>query len=222
MLRSNIALVAATAVVTSAATAGLPAVARAGYDALNSDKVDGKHAVGPGASQKARRGKLVATSPKTGRLPNNIIAQAPDAERLDGRDLRTIMPGSWTFNLRGVDGFLRDYKSVQHFTLSLPGPGQLLAIGTVHYNAVRLDNTRTHGAVWFNDTADPANDLMGAAEWFIPTPWDHDPGAVSKRIPMLRTFDVAKAGNFTVHVIAGGAGGMRYHGGRAQFLFIPK
>lgn len=50
----------------------------------NADTVDGKHAVGAGASVTRRRGKLVATSGTTGRLPNNIIATAPDSARLGG------------------------------------------------------------------------------------------------------------------------------------------
>lgn len=70
-----------------------PAVARAAYDALNAQKVDGLYAVRAGASVHARKGKLVATSGSTGRLPNNIIAKAPDSYRLDGYGhsaLRTI------------------------------------------------------------------------------------------------------------------------------------
>lgn len=53
------------------------AAARGRYDAQNAHKVDGKHAVGAGATVKQRRGKLVATDPKTGRLPRNIVAISP-------------------------------------------------------------------------------------------------------------------------------------------------
>ncbi len=60
------------------------AVARGKYDATNAHKVDGKHAVSSGASVKARKGKLVATNPKTGQLPFNIIAKSPDSNRLGG------------------------------------------------------------------------------------------------------------------------------------------
>lgn len=70
---------------TAAITAGGPAIAATIADyARNADKVDGKHAVGAGASIAARKGKLVATSGTTGRLPNNIVAKPPDADRLDG------------------------------------------------------------------------------------------------------------------------------------------
>lgn len=62
-----------------------PGLAQAAYDAVNSDKVDGLHAVGAGASVTNRKGKLVATNGSTGRLPNNIIAKAPDSARLGGK-----------------------------------------------------------------------------------------------------------------------------------------
>lgn len=45
--------------------------------AQNADKVDGKHAVGYGASLSARKGKLVATSSTNGRIP--------DSQKLQGR-----------------------------------------------------------------------------------------------------------------------------------------
>lgn len=52
-----------------------PGVARAAYDAVNADKVDGFHAVGSGATANNRAGKLVAANTK---------GRAPDAERLNG------------------------------------------------------------------------------------------------------------------------------------------
>ena len=61
-----------------------PGIAQAAYDAVNADKVDGKHAVGAGASITNRKGKLVATSPLTGKLPNNIIDKALNAAALNG------------------------------------------------------------------------------------------------------------------------------------------
>lgn len=71
-----------------------PSVAATAHRALvpNADKVDGFHAVGAGTHVADRRGRLVATNRSTGRLPNNIIAKAPDAALLDGQtpaDLRT-------------------------------------------------------------------------------------------------------------------------------------
>jgi hypothetical protein len=75
------------AMVTAAVTAAAPSIAATIADyAKNADKVDGKHAVGSSASTTARKGKLVATNPETGLLPNSIIAKAQDADKLDGRD----------------------------------------------------------------------------------------------------------------------------------------
>lgn len=83
---SRAALVfASAALVISATATGGPALAGLVF-ADNSDKVDGKHAVGSNASTDNRKGKLVATNKVTGRLPNNIIRKAPDAQLLDGRD----------------------------------------------------------------------------------------------------------------------------------------
>jgi hypothetical protein len=44
----------------------------AAVSAINADRVDGRHAVGAGASKAARAGKLVATD-KQGYLPSNIV-----------------------------------------------------------------------------------------------------------------------------------------------------
>lgn len=78
-------LMSAAALVIAVAATGGPVVAAA-FDAHNADKVDGRHAVGFGAPLAKRKGKLVATSPQTGKLPNTIIAKAPNADRLDGKD----------------------------------------------------------------------------------------------------------------------------------------
>ena len=72
--------------VVVAGLVGAPAIARVVADyAKNSDKVDGKHAVGARAPATKRRGKLVATNAQ-GFLPNNIIRKARDANKLDGLD----------------------------------------------------------------------------------------------------------------------------------------
>jgi hypothetical protein len=78
--------VAITAAIVCSVFTGGPSVAKAAFDAVNSDKVDGKDAVASGASVAQRKGKLVATSGVNGRLPNNIIAKAPNSEKLDGLD----------------------------------------------------------------------------------------------------------------------------------------
>lgn len=78
---SRWALLGVTVVLVSAVTAPVEAQRPRG----DADTVDGKHAVGAAAKPKKRAGKLVATD-KKGRLPNNIIQKAPDANLLDGRD----------------------------------------------------------------------------------------------------------------------------------------
>jgi hypothetical protein len=85
---STVAVAALTAMVTATA----PAIAEVIADfAKNADKVDGKHAVGFNATSGERKGKLVATSRGTGRLPNDIIAKAPNANLLDGIDSATFV-----------------------------------------------------------------------------------------------------------------------------------
>ncbi|MGH3039299.1 MAG: hypothetical protein ACRDLZ_07840 [Gaiellaceae bacterium] len=83
-----------------------PAVAHGVRHALfahNAGKVDGRSAVGTAASVNSRKGKLVATSGTSGRLPNNIIAKAPDADLLDGLDSAEFL---------GVDGKAADADSL--------------------------------------------------------------------------------------------------------------
>jgi Chaperone of endosialidase len=70
--------------VTALVFGGIPAMA-AIYDANNAKAVDGLSAVKSNARLAARKGRLVATSPTTGKLPNNIIATAPNAAKLGGQ-----------------------------------------------------------------------------------------------------------------------------------------
>lgn len=101
-------------VLASSVVVALPATA-AVYVA-NADKVDNKHAVAAGATKKARAGKLVATG-STGLLPNNIIAKAGDANRLDGFDSTAFL---------GVDAKAADADTVDGLDSSdlmgEPGP----------------------------------------------------------------------------------------------------
>lgn len=60
--------------------------------------------VGAGATSAVRKGKLVATSPTTGRLPNNIIAKAPDSSKLGGAtaaNMRVLALGTRSFRSTG-------------------------------------------------------------------------------------------------------------------------
>jgi len=75
------------AMITAMVTAGAPAMAH-GVHALfahNADKVDGKHAVGSGATLISAQGKLVAHD-GGGRLPAKFIPKVGDSDKLDGRD----------------------------------------------------------------------------------------------------------------------------------------
>lgn len=87
-LRSHV-----TTVLVAGATAllvsGAPAIARSAGSMVragDADTVNGFGAVGCHANIANRSGNLVATCADTGRLPNNIIAKAPDSALLDGLD----------------------------------------------------------------------------------------------------------------------------------------
>jgi hypothetical protein len=91
-MRENIKLATVAAICLGAGLAA-PAVASTVADfAKNAGKVDGKSAVSSTASVAKRKGKLVATSSTTGRLPDNIIGKAPDANLLDGKDSTAFAP----------------------------------------------------------------------------------------------------------------------------------
>lgn len=107
--------------------------------AHNSDKVDGKHAVGAGTSVSNRKGKLVATG-SAGRLPNNIIAKAPNADTVDGIDSRqlqfpdvvpvgTTLVGRWGFDAQG-DGF-GDWGTSISYPVPVPVtlPAEVVQVG---------------------------------------------------------------------------------------------
>ena len=85
-------LLGGAALVISLAGAGGPALA--GALGRDSDTVDGFHAVKSGTPLKQRAGKLVATSRSTGRLPNNIIKKAPNAQRLGGHPASFFLPAT--------------------------------------------------------------------------------------------------------------------------------
>lgn len=117
------------AAVTAAVTAGTPVVARTVADfARNADKVDGRHAVGAGASIEKRVGKLVATN-GSGHLPNDIIRKAPEAnnaDRLGGLGAGTFARSCGAGTLRGHAHVPRDVASdftdVPGFSTTYGGP----------------------------------------------------------------------------------------------------
>ena len=113
-----------TAVATVIALSSAPAIGAAVVRfARNAGKVDGKSAVSYGASRDKRKGKLVATNRRSGRLPNNIISKAPNAAKLGGKKAsryslknrlsesgrinQSINPVHWT-KLKGVPSAIAD------------------------------------------------------------------------------------------------------------------
>ena len=122
-----VALVAATL------TAAAPAVGHGVEHALfahDADKVDGKHAVGSGATAAVRKGKLVATNATTGLLPNNIIAKAPDAGKLDGIDSTGFTRGNGTIQ-RGaaaVEPNTGNQFVVGHYFVGDPAPSPWVGV----------------------------------------------------------------------------------------------
>lgn len=96
-------LLATAALVVALAGTGGPVVASA-FDARNADKVDGRHAVGAGATVTQRAGRLVATG-STGRLPNNIIGKPPNADRVDGLDSTELQVPAFVPEGRTLTGF---------------------------------------------------------------------------------------------------------------------
>jgi hypothetical protein len=114
--RISLTLSASALVIAIGGTGG-PALAAAVF-ANNSDKVDGKHAVGAGASVDKRKGKLIATNKRTGRLPNNIIAKAPNSKTLDGKEATEFLGATDT----AADSELLDgLDSTSFATLALLG-----------------------------------------------------------------------------------------------------
>jgi hypothetical protein len=159
--------------IVAALTTGGPAIAhgvRHAVFAHNAGKVDGKNAVGAGATANARRGKLVATSAATGRLPNDIIAKAPDSNLLDGLDSTAFLAAAGKAAdaelLDGLDSasFVRGDGTVARDGAFLSA-GQSLthvtALATVQYacpatvsNPGTVSYTNLQGGlapVWFDD-----------------------------------------------------------------------
>lgn len=85
---TKLVLVAVFSIMVGSLTPSFAASTRRAV-APNADRVDGLHAVGAGASIEQRKGRLVATS-KAGRLPDNIIRKAPNADKLAGNSLKYV------------------------------------------------------------------------------------------------------------------------------------
>ena len=168
------------AMVTAAVTAGGPAIAASIADyAKNADKVDGKHAVGSGASVTSRKGKLVATSGTTGKLPNNIIVKAPDANELDGLNStafqrkfkRTIVVSPVGTELQNGTALRKALEAIPTTGASAPTPGSgwLVHIEPGMYN---LGTTPLQMLAWVDveGSGREATHIKCACATSLPTP----------------------------------------------------
>ena len=174
----------AVAMVTALVTANAPAIAHGVHAvfAHNADKVDGVHAVKAKASKKKRRGKLVATSPTTGRLPNNIIKKAPNANKLDGFDSLDFLgiddKAADSDLLDGLDSgdFLQSGDTIDADTLDGRGPedfvgqsgsGIWLVQGDVSGWRSKVGSGTMTTAPDFDETTFTSTSVSGSATHFI-------------------------------------------------------
>jgi hypothetical protein len=123
--RIRYAMICLIAVAMLAAVAAAPTVAQKTdpsaegvFEAagINADRVDGRHAVGPGAGRWQRAGKLVAADSK-GFLPNNIIRKARNADKLDGLDSSRFLQALYRYRQSGAETELAP-GATQTMTLS--------------------------------------------------------------------------------------------------------
>ena len=169
---------------------GVPATAA--IIATNSDKVDGKHAVGAKATPEARAKKLVTTD-KFGLLPNDILAMAPNSDLLDGKDSADFMTAddAWAYvisngGIHASSGNITvthpatgeycvvvpkggSHKAAQA-TLADPDGNKIVSVGTGHGSACNPLSTATHDAVpvYVVTTADAPVDANFTI--FVPAP----------------------------------------------------
>ncbi len=173
--RENIKLLAVVVVLVVAGTA-VPAAAII----ANADKVDGFHAVKSGASVTARKGKLVATNKTTGKLPNNIIATAPDSAKLGGKtaaDWRTMSipmsagdldtSGGASFSLGSV--VTLNSSAATSWWISFVVPPEHSAATPVSIDLVySVDGP--NACVWKAETVGSVSDIGGTTsprDWYI-------------------------------------------------------
>jgi len=109
--------------------------------------VNGFGAVGCGATIENRSGKLVATCAATGRLPNNIIAKAPDSQLLDGQDSSAFLGTG----AKAADSDLLDGQDSSAF----------LGTGDKAANSDLLDGQDSTAFLGANGKAADANTLDG-------------------------------------------------------------
>jgi hypothetical protein len=120
------AIIALVATAAPGVAQGVLAVA-----GLNADMVDGRHAVGFNAGVDNRRAKLVATNAVTGRLPNNIIAKAPDADMVDGHHANGLTRVAMMATSDTLDLGTGEQTYGAPLTITAPGDGFVVVYGSV-------------------------------------------------------------------------------------------
>ncbi len=125
-------VVSISAVVIAVVTAAAPGVAQGvlAVAGLNADMVDGRHAVGFGATVDNRKGRLVATSGVTGRLPNDIIAKAPNADKVDGHDANGLTRVAMMATSDTLDLGTGEQTYGSPLTITAPGDGFVVVYGS--------------------------------------------------------------------------------------------
>ncbi len=125
-------VVSISAVVIAVVTAAAPGVAQGvlAVAGLNADMVDGRHAVGFGATVDNRRGRLVATNGVTGRLPNDIIAKAPNADKVDGHDANGLTRVAMMASSDTLDLGTGEQTYGSPLTITAPGDGFVVVYGS--------------------------------------------------------------------------------------------
>jgi hypothetical protein len=139
------------------------ATAKATFDAnnaRNADKVDGRHAVGASASTHARKGRLVATNPNSGRLPDNIIGRAPDSARLGGVPAPALKRLTFPVTSAGVGG---TGATVFVDEVDLSGSQDGTVSWTVLLPADRVAGDPIRAQLLYQEGSDPA------CSWFAAT-----------------------------------------------------
>lgn len=168
VIRKRAAMVG-VALVTSLIGAGAgPALAHGGHArfAHKADKVDGLHAVKSNVAKKKRRGKLVATSSKTGRLLNNIIKKAPNANKLDGLDSSVFVKNTDPIDADTFDGlassaFVKTTDDIDADTLDGQDSSDFLGAGAKAADSDLLDGMNSTAFLGASAKAADANLLDG-------------------------------------------------------------
>ncbi len=227
------------AVIAASVVAG-PSAAAVAY-VVNADKVDNKHAVGAGSAVSTREGKLVATSSRTGLLPNNIIAKAPnsesldgldsrdflrangtaaDADKLDGRELGDLLPMQVSAEFGNPEGgpiapLSNRPDDIAQISMTVPGPGRVQVDGQTVLFGSFPSTSYAHADLSISSTPDTHNPSdAGIAIWAVPAEGTSESTTAVhyETIPTTRTFEVTEAGTYTYYVVAKGGTSAAYPG----------